>query len=61
MENILRHTKRYELVELNGSYLVFDKLLSEVKGAYKTLRGADLKFNRLNRRIGINTFSPLEA
>jgi len=61
MENILRHTKRYELVELNGKFLVWNTLYHQVEGTYKTMRGADLKFNRLNRRIGINTFPPLEA
>ena len=58
---IIKHTKRYELVEFETGYVVFDKLYHEVKGAYKTLRGAELKYNRLNRRIGINTFAPLEA
>lgn len=47
MENVLKHTKRYELVELNGSFLIFDKLYHEVKGCYKRLSNAENKYRRI--------------
>ena len=55
---VISHTKRYELVEFETGYVVFDKLYHESKAAYKTLRAASMKFYQLNRRAGISVPHP---